>query len=593
MADRLEPHVLAAFAAETRRVMARRAGLGLGFAVGLVAIAGALELVYYPARLPSLAAAFGAELALAAAALGASRRARLRRHIIGITVAATLGIALCITTYVAAVGASGDALVLALILFLTGVALLFPWGTRGQVPLAAGTTVAYLLALIAGVRGALPLPYGLFAVVGGAVTSILGAVFLDLHRRAIFHQRVLLERTRDQQIATLYDVTRTVTATLELPQVLRLVCQSVLDALGVDRLWLFWRETPEGEPRGLEATRAASQVALAELPGDPATWELLLRVGAHPVPTFFEPSAEELAALNGTRPLPLLRLPLAFRSELVGVILAEAHAGRVTLAPSFLEFAATLGNGAAMAIANARLHALVVQHRTELQRLSNKHLDVVEEGMRRISRELHDGTCQALMAIKLDLALLERRLGGETAALNAAVRDVQAQVLDVMHGMRQMSHLLHPPVLDDFGAVAAMESTAAKYREASGLQVQVDCADPGMRFAPAVELLLFRIFQEGLTNVAKHAAATHVEVRLARTGPAVQLEVADDGRGFDAHAYFRAPPTSAGLGLVSMRERVAHFGGTFRITSRPGSGTRLVVSVPAETALAAKAATAN
>jgi len=82
-------------------------------------------------------------------------------------------------------------------------------------------------------------------------------------------------------------------------------------------------------------------------------------------------------------------------------------------------------------------------------------------------------------------------------------------------------------------------------------------------------------------------------VRLARTGPAVQLEVADDGRGFDAHAYFRAPPTSAGLGLVSMRERVAHFGGTFRITSRPGSGTRLVVSVPAETALAAKAATAN
>src|SRR5205823_4224732 len=112
-----------------------------------------------------------------------------------------------------------------------------------------------------GVRGALPVPYGILCVGGGGVTSVLGAVFLDLHRRAIFDQRVLLERRRDQQLATLYDVTRTVTATLELQEVLRLVCQSVLHALGVERLWLFLRESPDGALRALAADRRYCQFA--------------------------------------------------------------------------------------------------------------------------------------------------------------------------------------------------------------------------------------------------------------------------------------------------------------------------------------------
>ena len=302
------------------------------------------------------------------------------------------------------------------------------------------------------------------------------------------------------------------------------------------------------------------------------------------MPSLVEPSVEERAALSGPCALPslVLRLPLRFQSELVGIILADVgNEGRV-LTAHFLDLAATLGNSAAMAIATARLYTLVVQQQAELQRLSNRRLDVVEEGMRRMSRELHDGTCQALMAIKLELALLERRLGSDVGALRASVRDIGAQVLDVMHGVRQMSHLLHPPVLDDFGALAAIESTAAKYREASGLEVRVECADSGMRFVPAVELLLFRVFQEALTNVVKHAGARRVTVRFAREESGVVLEIADDGAGFDAHAYFRTPPPSAGLGLLSIRERVAHFGGRLAVLSRPGDGTRIVVRVPAE-----------
>src|SRR6185503_21375695 len=113
------------------------------------------------------------------------------------------------------------------------------------------------------VRGALPLPYGIFAVAGVAVTSMMGAVFLDRHRRAIFHQQALLARSRDQQLAMLYDVARTVTSTLELHEVLQLVCQTVLDGLALERLWLFWREAPDGDVRGLAASRTDGRIVVS------------------------------------------------------------------------------------------------------------------------------------------------------------------------------------------------------------------------------------------------------------------------------------------------------------------------------------------
>src|SRR2546428_10994547 len=224
MADLSTPRADDAFAAEPRRVVARRAGLGLGFVLGLAAVAGLLELAYYPDRLGKLAAACATEAILCAAALLAIRGARLRRFVVPITSAAAFAIVGCMTLYVVRAGASGDALAIALVLALSGVALLCPWGARAQVPLALGTLAAYLLALAGGHTRGLPPAHGPLCVGRGGVPSALGARFLDLHRRAIFHQRVLLERRRDEQLATLYDVTRTVAATLELQDVLRLVC---------------------------------------------------------------------------------------------------------------------------------------------------------------------------------------------------------------------------------------------------------------------------------------------------------------------------------------------------------------------------------
>jgi signal transduction histidine kinase len=595
MADRLEPHVREAFDAETRRIMARRVPLGVAFFVGVVLVSGLIEWSYYPDRLKGLVVSFTSEMALCGIAILVSRHAALRRYVIPVTSAATVGVTVCVTLYVAATGASGDALALALIIFLPGVALLYPWGLRGQVPFVVGTLTAYVLALVGGVRGELPLPYGIGAVAGSAVTSLVGAVFLDMLRRAVFHQQVLLERARDEQMATLYDVTRTVTETLELRQVVRLVCQGVLGALRLERLWLFWREAPEGEVQGLSAATKGTDVVLVDLERDPERWETLLRAEVDGAPVLLESSPDEVAALADV-PLVggrLLRLPLDFRSERIGIILADTGGNRDRLSPSFFDFAATLATSGAMALANARLHALVVDQRTQLRRLSKRGLATVEDILRRISRELHDNTCQALMAIKLDLSLLDRKLVGPAATLRENVRDIHQQVVDVMHGVREMSHLIRPPVLDEFGAVAAIESVAAKYREGSDLQVRVVCPTSGVRFPAAIELLLFRIFQEALINIVKHAHAKRVEVRVVITEGSVRLDVEDDGCGFDAQIYFRRPSPNAGLGLLGMRERLAYYGGTFEITSRAGTGTCLTARVPVEPLVRAEVATAG
>ncbi len=575
----LEPHVLEAYRAETRRVLVRRGPFGVGFFLGLVAAAGMLELAYYPERARPLAWSLAADLGLCVIGLASRRIDRLERYIVGIVTCMTIGIAFSISGYMVAVGGSADALAFALIVFLTGVPLLYPWGARGQVPLALCIFVGYLVALALGVREELPAPYGIASVAGAAGSSILGAVFLDRHRRAIFHQRLLLARTRDAQMAVLYDVTRTVAATLELHQVLWLVCQRVLDALALDRLWLFWREAPDRDLRGLEAVRLDGRIAVADFAGDASRWDALFHTAPNATPAVLDATAEHEAALGDDVPDTLLRVPLTVQSELVGMILAAGDIERFASEPSLLDFAATLGNGVAMAIANARLHAIVLAHRAELQRLSNKRIDVVEEGMRRISHELHDGVCQALMAIKLDLAVLQRQMPEEP---RGTVHDIRTQVIDVVQSVRHMSHLLHPPALDDFGAVAAMESVAEKYRATSELEIRVTAPDPTIRCAAPVELMLFRVFQEALTNAVKHSGARRMLVRVALDDDTVVLEISDDGKGFDSHAYFRKPSASGGLGLIGMRERVAHFGGVFRVTSRIGAGTRLYVSVPIE-----------
>jgi signal transduction histidine kinase len=192
----------------------------------------------------------------------------------------------------------------------------------------------------------------------------------------------------------------------------------------------------------------------------------------------------------------------------------------------------------------------------------------------RLARELHDETGQALTSILLGLKSVEQAVATDEArAALAAVRDTVATTLQ---DVRRLAVELRPSALDDFGLVPALDRLVATFREQTGMQVDFEAGVGDERFPPEVETSLYRIVQEALTNVVKHAGATRVAILIVRRGGSVAAVIEDDGRGFEpARAV-----DGDGLGLTGMRERLALIGGSLRIESTEAGGTTVAAEVP-------------
>ena len=192
---------------------------------------------------------------------------------------------------------------------------------------------------------------------------------------------------------------------------------------------------------------------------------------------------------------------------------------------------------------------------------------------RRLARELHDETGQALTSILLGLRTLERASGRE--ARDEALADLRQLVVSTLHEVRRLAVELRPTALDDFGLVPALRRLGESTREATGLDVQVEAWLGRERLASEVETAVYRFVQEALTNVAKHACAHRVSVVLTRKNGSVSVVIEDDGKGFDT-----AAGTGDGLGLIGMRERVQLLDGRLSVESSAGTGTTLVLELP-------------
>ena len=227
-----------------------------------------------------------------------------------------------------------------------------------------------------------------------------------------------------------------------------------------------------------------------------------------------------------------------------------------------------------------RQRAKDVQSTRDLQHLSAKLLNAQEEERRNIARELHDEVGQALTAIKVELAVAQRAIDGAGGAANA-LEDVRSIADGVLHTVRDLSHLLHPALLDDLGLAAATEWYLKGFGKRHGVRAHLLHDRMDERLAPETEAAVYRIIQEALTNVAKHAKATSCRVYLQRLTNTLLVTIEDDGVGFDL-ADTRSADGTHGLGLVGIRERAAQLHGTVRLESGQGKGTRLTVEVPAE-----------
>lgn len=251
-----------------------------------------------------------------------------------------------------------------------------------------------------------------------------------------------------------------------------------------------------------------------------------------------------------------------------------------------LALAASCGIALLAALYAGRLEKRVRQQRLqdaqsarELQHLSAKLITAQEEERRGIARELHDEVGQVLTAIKVELAVAQRAIeasGGDGRVLH----DARSVTEGALATVRDLSHLLHPALLDDLGLPAAVEWYMKGFSKRYDIRGEVLHDDLTERLASEIEASVYRIVQEALTNVAKHARATTCRVYLQRLTNTVLITIEDNGVGFDQTHVERAS-ASEGLGLIGIRERATQLRGTVRLESAPGKGTRLTVELPA------------
>jgi signal transduction histidine kinase len=236
--------------------------------------------------------------------------------------------------------------------------------------------------------------------------------------------------------------------------------------------------------------------------------------------------------------------------------------------------------------AHAEMESLVEMRTSSLRRLSLRLLQTQDEERRRLARELHDGIGQYLAGLKMNLDQLQHCNGSEerrTDLLSECLEAVNRGTSEA----RTLSYLLHPPLLDEIGFESAARWYVDGFGQRSGIRMKLDLPPELQRLAPLVELTLFRILQESLTNVHRHSGSLAVEIQLKVDAQNVTLAVTDFGKGMPAESLrkFRVNGTDMGVGLSGMRERLADLDGQLDIRS-DANGTTVLATIPLQVAIA-------
>jgi signal transduction histidine kinase len=289
-------------------------------------------------------------------------------------------------------------------------------------------------------------------------------------------------------------------------------------------------------------------------------------------------SAEETALSEVVRAKAksLWGVPLKAEGETIGV-LAIGFPKPYEWLPTERELMRAISDRAALAIERARMTDALREREQRIAELSGHLLGVQEEERKRISRELHDETGQALMVIRLYLGMMES--GVTQRNVRAKIRETVEVVDRTIEGIRRIIGKLSPLVLQELGLVAAIRKEAKDLAKATGVKARVLIAEDVGRLAPGTEQAIYRVVQEALHNVNKHSQARCVTVQVMREDKTVHVTVEDDGIGMQSRGASRERRS---FGLAGIKERVAMLGGTSRVVSTKGKGTRIEIAVPAD-----------
>jgi signal transduction histidine kinase len=284
-----------------------------------------------------------------------------------------------------------------------------------------------------------------------------------------------------------------------------------------------------------------------------------------------DPQARLLRDLEWLRSLALL--PMIQGNRVVGFITLLSDRAGVFTRESILRLG-SFASHAALTIENARLYQDMKESREQLQSLSRRLVEVQENERRTVARELHDEAGQALTSLVIQLKLLQQS-ASDPGQVQAGTAKLIGEVETVMENLHRLAMDLRPASLDHLGLIAALQQHCETLADQHGIRVAFEAIGIEGRVAPEVETALYRIVQEALNNVVRHAQATRADVLLEGRGDRIMVIIEDNGRGFE-------PETASGpghLGLVGIQERAMAIGGSLTIESTLRGGTALFVEV--------------
>jgi PAS domain S-box-containing protein len=291
----------------------------------------------------------------------------------------------------------------------------------------------------------------------------------------------------------------------------------------------------------------------------------------HPV---FDRHMRELEGVHG-----FASIPLVSKEKVLGVLnILRRTAFLFTPAEQLM--LQTLGKQIGISLENSRLYEMARQREHQVRQLSIDLVQVQEEERRRFARELHDGLSQLLTTLRINTELAVKHAQTDPAAAQKHLREVIALAAEAQTEAKQIAYDLRPAILDDFGLKAAIGVHVTNFERRTGIAVDLHVPLGDGRYDSLVETTIYRIVQELLTNVAKHAVAQRVTIQILQRGEVLALAVADNGRGFDVRQGLARHANQSHYGLRNIRERVEFFGGMFRVESVPGQGSEVMIELP-------------
>ncbi len=406
----------------------------------------------------------------------------------------------------------------------------------------------------------------------------------DLQEKStkIQQQTVSLERQFQEQ-SVLLEISKALSQTLDLKKLFEIVTQKTVELLGVDRAVAMIIDQNTGDH--LLFTHFSRVKHLPELENYPKSVEdfpdIIGQIKTRQIFCVSDVAKSSLSSrekkyFRERSIKSVLFIPFILEGKLLGVLALNSITKKHEFTESEIKLAQAIANQLSVAIENARLMELSKKHSKELEKLSLRIINAQEYERKNIAGKLHDVIAQDLTAIKFDLKMCQHTLPEQHNLIRDKLEECEKLATQTLENVRNLTSDLRPPILDHFGLVSTLRWYIDSFKLRTNLKIKVKIPKLNCKFNPVFETTIYRIIQEGLTNVAKHSQADRVSISLYKKGTNARIIIQDNGVGFEPEnlSYMQ------GFGLFRLKENTELLGGKFEIISNKGRGTKLDISLP-------------